>query len=189
MKRLFIGVPIQCKKAQGLVDRWQTDRLLNRNGLAWTKASNWHITLVFIGSCPEEAVDRLSALIHQAFDHTCAFTSALRGVGVFPDKRKPKVLWMGLDNLQPLLPAYQQLVDLLQRNDFAFDPKPLKPHLTLARVKQLADRSSLVGLLEQYRDTFVDPVFIDRITLFESVPTSQGVRYVPLNEKMLVAVK
>lgn len=186
MKRLFIGVPIRSEKAIQAATNWQVDHLLNQNRLVWTKASNWHITLVFLGACPEEVISNLSDLINQAFEHSRAFSSSLHGVGVFPEKRKPNVLWMGLDSLQPLLPAYHQLVDLLRKNDFAFDSKPLKPHLTLARVKHLANRSSLDSLLKEFGDTHFESVLIDRVTLFESVSTSQGVRYDPLYEKILL---
>lgn len=189
MKRLFIGVPIRSEIAIKEVRHWQSDpgySRLNQNRLAWTKASNWHITLVFLGACPEEAVERLSLLIDKAFDPTSAYTSSLKGVGVFPEKRKPNVLWIGLEPIQPLLPAYHQLVELLRRNDFAFDSKPLKPHLTIARVKHLADRSSFDALLEEYHDTLFEPVVVDRVTLFESVSTAQGVRYDPLYVKHLL---
>lgn len=189
MKRIFIGVPIRSEKAWQTAYRWQSDPEysgLNQNRLAWTKASNWHITIVFLGACPEDVVSGLSQLIDQAFEHSFAFSSSLHGVGVFPEKRKPNVLWMGLDNIQPLLPAYNKLVDLLRKNDFAFDSQPLKPHLTIARVKHLANRSSFDSLLEAFGDTHFESVFIDRVTLFESVSTSQGVRYVPLYEKILL---
>ena len=189
MKRLFIGVPIRSEKARQAADKWQDDpgyRGLSQNRLAWTKASNWHITLVFLGACPEEEISRLRYSIYQSFEHSRAFASSLLGVGVFPEKRKPNVLWMGLDTIEPLLPGYHQLVDLLRKNGFTFDSKPLKPHLTIARVKYLADRLSFDSLLEDYRDTWFDTVLIDRVTLFESVSTSQGVRYDPLYEKMLL---
>lgn len=186
MKRLFIGIPIRSQRARQAATIWQADRLLNQNRLAWTIASNWHITILFLGACPEEMVEPLSRIIHQAFEHSHAFSSSLHGVGVFPEKRKPNVLWMGLNNIQPLLPAYHGLIDLLRKNDFAFDSKPLQPHLTIARVKHLADRSSFDFLLNAYRDTFFEAVLIDRVTLFESVSTPQGVRYAPLYEKMLL---
>ncbi|HET6559253.1 MAG TPA: RNA 2',3'-cyclic phosphodiesterase [Prolixibacteraceae bacterium] len=191
MKRLFIGVPIRSEKARQAATDWQAPGYsgLNQNRLGWTKASNWHITIVFLGACPEEAVDRLSFLIDKAFEHTSAYTSSLQGLGVFPEKRKPNVLWIGLEPIEPLLPAYHQLVDLLHKNDFAFDSKPLKPHLTIARVKHIAHRPSFDSLLDEYRDTHFDTVLIDRVTLFESVSTSQGVRYDPLYEKMLLPLK
>lgn len=189
MKRLFTGVPICSEKTREAVYGWQSDLGypgLNQNRLVWTKASNWHMTIVFLGACPEEVVGRLIPLINQAFEHSRAFHSSLHGVGVFPEKRKPNVMWIGLDSIAPLLPACHQLVDLLRENDFVFNSKPLKPHLTIARVKHLANRPAFESLLEDYHNTYFETVLIDRVTLFESVSTSQGVRYDPLYEKILL---
>jgi len=187
MKRLFIGVPIQSEKATQIASAWQSNPLLNLNRMAWTKPANWHITLVFLGACPEAVVSQLIQLIDESFSLTLTFSSSLSGIGVFPKKSKPNVLWIGLDNSQPLLPGYQKLLDLLLKNDFVFDSKPLKPHLTVARIKSLGNRASFDALLGEYQQFNFGKVDINRVTLFESVSTSQGVVYEPLYEKKLLA--
>lgn len=189
MKRLFIGVPIYSQTAMQVANAWQVDGLLNLNRLAWTKPSNWHITLVFLGSCPEAVVSQLIPLLEEAFRLTPAYSALLSGVGVFPDKRRPNVWWLGLENIEPLLPGYNHLVSLLRKNDFVFDSKPLKPHLTVARIKHLANRDYFESVLEKYRRYDFGMTDINRITLFESVSTPQGVRYDALYEKELLNEK
>jgi len=185
MKRLFIGVPVICKNAEAIVNDWHAICLQNNNSLVWTKSSNWHITLVFLGAYPEEVILQLIPIINEVFDNFKAYYAQLNGVGVFPDKRKPNVLWIGLLCNQTLYQAYVKLIELLQKNNFLFDPKPLKPHLTVARIKYLANRPNINELLDQYKDFNFGPVYIDRITLFESLSTADGVKYVPLYEKMM----
>lgn len=189
MKRLFIGVPIFSENATEKVKGWQTDLLLNTNRLSWTKYSNWHITLVFLGQCPEAAVSLLSQIIEQSFGGCPAYVSPLKGVGVFPDKRKPNVIWIGLENIEPLQHSYQLLIDLLLKNDFTLDGKPLKPHLTIARVKTLADRPALNAHLEKYREFNFGNVPIDRVILYESISSPNGVVYQPLYQKMLIKLE
>lgn len=186
MKRLFIGVPIYAPNAMQIANTWQTDRLLNLNRLVWTKPSNWHMTLVFLGTCPEAVLNQLITLMDEAFKHIPVYNSLLTGVGVFPEKGRPNVWWLGLDNIQPLLPGYNHLVSLLRENDFVFDNKPLKPHLTVARIKYLANRDYLESMLEEYRHYNFGMIIINRVTLFESVSTPQGVRYDALYEKELL---
>lgn len=187
MKRLFIGVPIYSPKAVLVTKTWQANQSLSLNRLAWTNPSNWHMTLVFLGACPEAVVSQLITLMDEAFRLTPAYTSLLGGVGVFPEKGRPNVWWLGLDNIQPLLPGYNQLVSLLRKNDFVFDSKPLKPHLTVARIKYLANRDYLESLLEEYRRYNFGIIDINRVTLFESVSTPQGVRYDALYENELLS--
>jgi len=186
MKRLFIGIPIQSETALEAADRWRKDPKLNINRMVWTNPSNWHVTLFFLGATAESRVTILEQMIDKAFNEVQPFISKLNGVGVFPEQGKLRVLWMGLENMQPLIPAYDRLSELLLKSGFLSDPKPLKPHLTLARVKSLSDRSSLELLLSEYQSFHFGTFDINRVTLFESVSTTTGVIYQPLFEKCLL---
>lgn len=186
LKRLFIGVPIHSAKANQFAEIWKNDRQLNSNQLNWTKPENWHITLFFLGDTPISKIALLQNLIEESFKHIGAFNTELIGLGVFPNTHNPKVLWLGLDNIQPLMPAHSQLGDLLQQNGFPFDNKPLKPHLTLARIKHLNDRPGFETLLKDYQQFSFGSIEIDRIVLFESILTQQGPVYKPLFEKLLI---
>lgn len=185
MKRLFLGIPINCGNAHLQVQSWQSDPQLNLNRLAWTKEQNWHITLVFLGAMPESAVAPLSQIIDSAFGNCPAYITSLTGLGVFPDKHKPKVLWIGLDNIQPLLPGYQKLTSLLLENNIHFDSKPFKAHLTIARIKSLDTPEAFIAMLENNHITPLGEVSIDRVTLYESISSPNGVMYQPLYEKNL----
>ena len=185
MKRLFIGVPIQSDKATKQAGIWKNDRQLNINQLNWTKPENWHITLFFLGNTSIAKIALLQNLIGESFKNIGAFNTELIGLGVFPNTHNPKVLWLGLEDIKPLMPAHSQLGDLLLQNGFSFDSKPLKPHLTLARIKHLNDRLIFDSLLNEYRQKIFETVEIDRIVLFESILTQQGPVYKPLFEKLL----
>lgn len=185
MKRLFIGIPAESEKAFAFSRQCQSSRLLNQNKLVWTIPSNWHITLYFLGATPENRVELLSELIISSFQETCSFTAEISGVGVFPNTRNPKVLWMGFKDLEPLQEAYKRLGELLQANSFSFDPKPLKPHLTLARIKNLENPGSLDNLLGKFREHSFGTISVDRVVLFESISTLSGPNYKPLFVQLL----
>ena len=186
IKRLFIGVPIQSEMALQAANHWSNDGLLNLNRMVWTKPLNWHVTLFFLGATPESQIAMLQQLIDESFHEVYPFATQLSGVGVFPEKGRPRVLWLGLENIQPLMPAYAQLGDLLLKNEFLSDPKPLMPHLTLARIKSLQYKTSLELLLKEYHTFNFGTIDINRITLFESISTASGVIYESLFEKWLL---
>lgn len=186
MKRLFIGIPVNSENVRVKTLSWQEDPTLNLNRLAWVRPSNWHFTLVFLGAIHETDIATLCTIIDQAF-HACpSYTAALKGVGAFPGKRRPNVLWIGLDDIGPLLSSYQNLVDLLTIHQFSFDPKPLKPHLTIARVKSLYHRDSFDQLLDTHQFTSFGLMPIKYIILYESVTSPNGVIYKPLYERKLI---
>lgn len=186
MKRLFIGIPIQSETALQAANTWSKDGMLNLNRMVWTKPENWHITLFFLGATPESQITIPEQLIVESFHEVQSYATQLSGVGVFPEMGKPKVLWLGLENLQPLLASYALLGELLKKSGFLLDPKPLKPHLTLARIKSLSNSTSLESLLNEYQSFNFGIIDVNRITLFESISTPSGVIYKPLFEKWLV---
>lgn len=186
MKRLFIGLPIESKIASKLALSWQNDWQLNKNRFNWTKPENWHVTLYFLGETNDTGIALLQNLIDQSFSETKAFKTRLVGVGTFPDTVKPKVLWIGLEDLSPLLHSREQLGGLLQQNGFSYDDKPLKPHLTIARIKYLVNRRVFEKILKEYGQFRFGTAEIGRIVLYESILTQQGPIYIPLFEKQLI---
>lgn len=186
MKRLFIGIPIESPKSVKQVNLWKNDTHLNRNVLNWTIPGNWHITLFFLGSTEESAVTLLQQLIDQSFRDVQAYQTELQGVGVFPNTHNPKVLWLGLADLQPIQSAYSQLAELLQQNGFSYDQKPLKPHLTIARVKRADHPTAFQSLLDKYQETVCDRIDVNRMALFESISTPNGPVYITLFIKQLI---
>lgn len=184
-KRIFIGIPINSERVAQQAETWRGDRLLNQNHFSWTRPENWHLTLYFLGSTPENRLQLLNRIIDDTFRGLNAFSTELIGAGVFPNLRNPKVLWLGLKTLGPIMAAHAQLGELLRMNAFEFDPKPLKPHLTLARVKSLEYGVVFNSLLDKYEQFNFGQVSINQVVVFESILTSAGPVYNPLHRAWL----
>jgi 2'-5' RNA ligase len=140
MKRLFIGIPIYSGQVSQVCETWKTNERLYPGVLKWTDTTNWHVTLIFLGNTPVTAIPQLQDFIEQSFSDIQAFRTNLSGVGVFPNSNNPKVLWLGILNMNTLITAQIKLVELLKQIGFPLDNKPLKPHLTLARIKNSASQ-------------------------------------------------
>jgi 2'-5' RNA ligase len=180
MKRLFIGIPIVSENVVRLTESWKNDEQLNRNVIQWGNRLNWHITLVFLGNTPEDSIPLIQDLLVQSFAKVQAFRANLKGMGVFPDSNKPKVLWIGLAGLGELIAAQTGLAASLKQHDFSFDAKPFKPHLTLARIKHSVNRPIVDSLIDRYRNFDFGSVPIDQIILYESILTPDGPVYQPM---------
>lgn len=186
MKRLFIGIPIQSSKAFRTTEIWRASKLFKGNVLKWAKPENWHATLIFLGSTPEPAIPIIQNLIENSFDRIASFATELSGVGVFPNSGHPKVLWLGITDISSLMPSCLKLVKFLQEQGFTLENKPLKPHLTLGRIKNTSGNSVFTSLIEKYQKSNFGTISIDKVVLYESVSTPDGPVYKPLFVKELV---
>jgi 2'-5' RNA ligase len=154
--------------------------------ISWTKPENWHVTLFFLGDTPVSRIGLLQNLLDEAFGNVNAFETALSGLGVFPNPDNPKVLWIGLKDISTLIPARNRLGALLLQNGFAFDNKPLKPHLTVGRIRKIEHPEVLNSILNDLRKFEFGKVHISNVTLFESLLTPSGPVYKPLFAKQLL---
>jgi 2'-5' RNA ligase len=111
-----------------------------------------------------------------------------KGLGVFPDLRRPRILWVGLAGSQ-LLTLAAQVESALQLLGFVSEKKPFTPHLTIGRWRQF-DRppKTLSEALAHWRDCEFGESIIDKVVLYQSVLKPEGATYqtlkiVSLNEQ------
>ncbi|MCX4967526.1 RNA 2',3'-cyclic phosphodiesterase [Streptomyces sp. NBC_00654] len=106
--------------------------------MRWNRIEDWHITLAFLGELPVGTVPFLRPLLARlAADHRPP-RLALRGGGSFDDR----VLWSGVDgDLDALHMLADEVRTAVKSCGVAFEDRPLRPHLTLARARR-GDRTS-----------------------------------------------
>ena len=96
---------------------------------------NLHFTLQFLG----EITDEISKKVIDALN-TIEFSSFkinLKGVGVFPKPKFPRVVWIGIDENggKMLIQLAKKVGKVLEPLGFSPD-KPFKPHITIFRIKK-----------------------------------------------------
>lgn len=142
MIRTFIAVELDPTLKQaiaGVQDTLKVElhRLAPGVRMQWVRTDSIHLTLKFLGDIEESRVGGiLQALEHAGRDHA-PFSVDVKGFGVFPDLRGPRVLWMGLSGETDRLIRLAGSIDAaLTPLGFPVEQKPYTPHLTLARVKE-----------------------------------------------------
>lgn len=126
----------------------------------WTPAERWHVTLAFLGDVDESTKDRL----RRGLTEVTAAPLRLRiaGAGTFPERKAPRVLWVGLAGDVPELSSLAKHVRIVaRRSRITLDRKPFQPHLTLGRWRpgDVADRAVAEELAEYRGPEFVVPSF------------------------------
>lgn len=186
---LFVAVEIGPEMAQAaarLIDelRRRVARLAPGARVSWVPESRLHVTVRFIGEVGAEGAEQVRAALRAPLD-VPAFDLTLTGVGTFPDRRPPRVVWVGARAGGDRLVGVRQEVDMrLARLPGRPAEGPLRPHLTLGRVRRPAGlrAAGLVGGLEQAE---LGSLHVEAVTLFESRATPAGQAHLPLHRTAL----
>ncbi len=152
-------------------------------GLSWSKTENLHINLKFLGEMTESQVTQIRQAVEPAISHVSPFELALKGFGVFPDNRSPRVLWIGLGGaLDSLITLAECIGDAVVPLGFPQEDRPFRPHLTVARVKKdHREVGRVLGTLGAFTDPFAcGPLPVERVVLFKSDLRPTGPIYTKL---------
>jgi 2'-5' RNA ligase len=151
--------------------------------LTWVPKERLHFTVRFIGSVDAAAVPAIRDALAAPLPHA-PFDAVVQGTGTFPDRRPPRVIWAGLRSgtaeMVALARAVNQRLDLVVGGD----SEELRPHLTLARVKEPHGLRS-TALLAGLESVALGVTRVDAVTLFESRQGAGGLQYVALTRTPL----
>ena len=130
--RAFLAVEMSPDVREHLVD---VKRELAQLGAAvrWVRDDNLHITVKFLGNVAEDALDELRAPLLDALRDTAPMAARVRGLGAFPDLRRARVVWAGVE-CAPLPALAARLDAAAARIGVAPETRPFRAHLTLGRV-------------------------------------------------------
>jgi len=152
--------------------------------LKWVAAEQLHVTLVFAGSVDDVRAAAIVETMREAIPAP-SFTMVFEGIGVFPPRGAPNVLWLGVGAGADDAVAIQSAVATrLERHGIARERRPYRPHLTLARwrASRPADRRLVEGA-EHGRE--IARVRVTSVTLFQSQLSSAGSKYTVLAQSPL----
>jgi len=107
------------------------------SAVRWVRPEGIHITLKFLGSVPGDQVPELARRLTAALAAQPAFELTIHGLGVFPNPRSPRVIWLGLEeDLAALREAHQRVEVATEPLGYPHERQPFRPHLTLGRVRE-----------------------------------------------------
>ena len=157
-------------------------------GLRWVKPDLLHLTLKFLGDITQTQAQEVSRAISRVVVDNHPFQLQFIGSGAFPNWRKARTLWMGLNKSIELDSLFQQLDAALGELGFFPEDKPFSPHLTVCRVSDTADPRKVQQLQKGF-DAFPASTLplwkVNEVVFFKSVLKPGGPIYTPISKHIL----
>ena len=159
---------------------------LKRTGadIKLVERDNLHFTVKFLGEVPDSSADevdrRIKGLTLKKME------VGVRGLGAFPDARRPRVVWAGVSpqDSTAITSNGQQVIDALERIG-ENDQRGFHPHITLARVRSPRNLDALVTVLRDNSNRDFGRTAITALKLKSSVLTPNGPTYRDVREYAL----
>jgi len=178
--RAFIAIPLPrevIEHARHLQGELQTMGLRMR----WVRPGAIHLTLKFLGDIDKSRVPGIGKAMAMTAGSVGPPALAAKGIGVFPNVKKARVLWMGLAGETVLL------VDIHKRLEEQLAPLGIKPenrrfsaHLTLERTRGRLDPHSVVSCIEAIGGLAAVPFAVRQMVLYQSELKPDGAVYTAL---------
>ncbi|WP_128514045.1 RNA 2',3'-cyclic phosphodiesterase [Tabrizicola thermarum] len=171
MIRAFLGIDLP-QAVRGALQVQQVLMALPRK----VEAQNLHLTLVFLGECPEPVLDAA----HEGFDalRERRFTLSLQGLGLF-GKARPHTVWAGVAPSAPLTHLQAKVETIARRAGCPIDARKFVPHVTLGRLPAMdpADTARLEQAVARGAGFRSEPWEVSELTLWRSHLTARGPQY------------
>lgn len=146
--------------------------------IRWVRKEGIHLTLKFLGDIERDTVNRVRAAMEESAKGCSAFNLQGQGLGVFPNARRPRVVWVGIAGEVAALFALQgRLESELEAIGFARDKRRFRGHLTLGRVKGRLDTHRFMKAMEELGPFETGSFCVESVALFQSTLRPQGAVY------------
>ena len=121
-------------------------------GAKCVRTSSMHIALKFLGEVQIEETPEICKAVGRAAQGMLSFMIECGGLDAFPERSRPRTVWMGVQTGVTALRQLQQRVDDETRHIGDHDEtRQFHPHLTLARIRSTAEQANpLQAIFSKY---------------------------------------
>lgn len=178
--RLFLAIEIPLNIREFLASLIDLKPAID--GVNIVSKQNLHITLKFLGEVEEKLIPKIKEILHVLTRDFYPFKLKITRPGVFPDRDKPRVIWIGTENKEVLKSLTKRIDESLSVIGFQKETREFKAHITLARVKNHKNgRYLFEKLIDKYRQLSIEhrqfEFSVEEFVLMKSTLTPNGSIY------------
>ena len=180
--RCFLAVETTPEVRRGLLSL-QERITADRKDIRPVRPEQLHLTLVFLGDVADDLPTAIAGPLTEACAGQSVFRLQFAGLGAFPQPRRARVLWVGVEQGRTEIVRLQRSIAAgLASVGCRIEQRPFSPHLTIGRLRFPADLAGVVGTAYPG-----DEMPVERVVLMRSELRSDGPRYTELAEYRLNA--
>ena len=148
---------------------------------AWPDPDRFHLTVRFLGPTRQEMLLPIQSAMMDLAGAYPDLTLMAGGMGVFPNIRKARVVWTGIQGQTRRLTSLVAALDKkLQSIGIPGQPRPYCPHITLARIKKPVRQQVLASLIRHGENQGFSTFTAHRLVFFKSRLGAEGAVHTPL---------
>ncbi|MGE5375609.1 MAG: RNA 2',3'-cyclic phosphodiesterase [Bacteroidota bacterium] len=171
MLRAFIAVEIPSDIQQKIHRETENFRSGINSMVRWVPPQNMHLTLKFLGDVSPNSVEFLVQMLRNEAEHVQGFDMHLAGLGAFPNLKRPRVLYIGIQAPAALDALARGIESGSRRLGYEAEERPFSAHLTLGRVRQNVSAAGQQQIRRAVEGTQVDllgTARVDSVHLYKS---------------------
>ena len=182
--RVFVAVGLSGPAREQLIDAVERIRAEVPDGIQWANPGGMHLTLKFLGNIAAAGVEPLLKRLEPVGASHRPFELQLAGLGMFPNRRAPRVLWVGIGGDLEVLSTLQQATeDAINGLGYPPEQRPFRPHITLGRPRRAlsdADRGRIGAVVSSVAPPSPVRWRVEAVDLMRSELHPSGARYTVL---------
>ena len=148
----------------------------------WIADENIHITLQFLGETEESLIPEIKEALYKILAPYSLFYIKIGDVGCFPSARRPRIIWVGIEDSQSLINLYKNIASEMVKFGYQKEERGFTPHLTIGRVKSNRNMGELLKRLEEFTVTDFPAFEVQNIRLMKSELKPSGAKHYCLAE-------
>lgn len=180
--RMFVSIELPEKiqaNIHSLIERMKN----HLTPVKWVEKKNLHVTLKFLGWVKDDKIQSVAEGVRKSVKGVKPFDIRFKGMGVFPNRKWPKVIWAGIGEGSSAAAA---LAERLEREagkeEKTEEEREFTPHLTIGMVKEEIDVDALVKCVDGNKDSDFGGFRVDHVSLMKSTLTRSGPIYEELEQ-------
>lgn len=182
--RLFVALEIPAavrENLAGLIEELRAaDASSSKNKVGWVRPENLHVTLKFIGNVDAGKLDSIRTALAEVRSES-GVELRFRGLGFFPNEKRPRVLWAGIEASRNLAPLANAIDARMEKLGVPHETREFAPHLTLARFDPAEISKKLRAAAQKNSARHFGALHTGEFHLIESKTRPTGAEYTRLS--------
>jgi len=175
--RIFLAITIN-PEIRASLERAVSRLRESRAAVRWVRPDAIHQTIKFLGETPEDRLEGLIGSVTSLCEGMVPFQMSVSGLGAFPEIRRPRVVWAGVQEPSgTLLRLWKETEETTRMLGWQREKRGFSPHITLGRVKGTINLGRLNEAVRSLEDEHWGDQEVGSMVLYQSRLKPGGAEY------------